>query len=178
MCQKPGIDGFAPAVEGFPIIKGFRSLKGIAILIDNDGPDRIKTLRRQLKRCGFVQATSNYGGHIEGQPVAIVPLPSKNEYGDLEKVCLPALYTIWPGAEECVEEFLESTGALEWKKQHQLWKAKVRCAISGHFEKDPYRGVGFLLKNKKFTQMAKHPCFDRLVYFLQNFSQIILNPDL
>jgi hypothetical protein len=172
-----GIDGFGPALQGFPAIRGFKSLDGIAIVVDNDNTRRLPNIRRQLQRYGYVPTTPNYGGRIRDKSVIIVPIPDHNECGDLEKLCLPALYSAWPGAEECVMTYLEWTGALEWKKQNQLWKAKVRCVISGHYEDDPYKGLGYLFKDKKFRHLARHRCFDRLVYILRNFDQAVNDPE-
>ncbi len=172
----PGITGFGPAIQGFPAISGFKSLDGIAMIIDNDNPRSLDEFRLQLQNHGFVPTGSQFVGKIGGKLAMIIPIPSDKECGDLEKMCLPALYSLWPGAEECVMEYLECTSALQWKKQNQLWKAKVRCVIAGHYEKDPYKGLGYLFKDKKCKDLSRHTCFDDLVSALKHFNELINDP--
>ncbi|MFH0824064.1 MAG: DUF3226 domain-containing protein [Pseudomonadota bacterium] len=171
-----GIDAFIPALKGFRAIRGFKKLTGIAIVVDNDDPQRLPGLAKQLSRQFHVQMTPDYRGVFHGKDFMLIPIPGIAEYGDLERLCLPALFSIWPHAEEGVKAYLEWTGANEWKKRSQLWKAKVRCTISGYHEDDPYKGLGYLFKGEKFRHLARHPCFDGLVGILKDFDDVIKAP--
>jgi hypothetical protein len=166
-----GVAGFGPAIQGFPAIRGFKRLVGIAIVTDNDNLQTLSNVERKLQEYGYVPTGSERVGKIDSKPVLIVPLPDDKDCGDLEKLCLPALYSEWPNAEECVRAYLECTGALQWVKKQQLYKAKVRCVISAYYEDDPYKGLGYLFKEKKL--LTHHECFNRLSNILERFDDII-----
>lgn len=169
-----GRSGFGRAIFGFPLNTGFDRLKGIAIVTDNDNERAVIETQEFLKEGGY-EPTSDYSGKIGGKPTIIVPLPDNSDCGDLEKLCLPALYSQWDDSEACVTAYLKCTGALNWEKQNQLYKAKVRCIISAYYEDDPYKGLGYLFTVKKMKHLANHKCFDQLTNFLKEFDEKIAN---
>lgn len=175
---KGGCEGFGPALEGFEAVTGLEQLKGILIMTDNDNKQTFPKLLKQLVKAGYNPTKSPFLGEILGKPLVIVLVPDDKTYGDLEKLCLPALYSKWPKARECVEAYLKCTGAEKWsgKRDQQLNKAKVRSIIAGYYDADPYKGLGYLFKDNK--SLARHKCFDRLADILGRFDQIIQNGKL
>lgn len=166
-----GVDGFGLSIESFPPIAGFDDLIGIAIITDNDNSDSITKLETKLKNHGYVPTVPRARGTIANKPIILVPLPDNENCGDLEKMCLPALYAKWPGSETCMGKYLQCTGALSWRKTQQLSKAKVRCIISAYHESDPYKGLGYFFKENK--SLTRHKCFDYLANVLDKFDDII-----
>jgi len=172
--QIGGWTGFGPSIEGFSPIPGFDNLKGIAIVTDNDTPRTLANLIKKLKKHCYKPTESDrrIGTLADtGKPVIIILIPDENECGNLEDLCLPALYSKWEKSEEKVERYLSSTGALAWKKQHQLSKAKVRSIISGYYETDPHKGFHHLFQKRILP--VDHECFNNLSTTLSRFDEIV-----
>jgi hypothetical protein len=168
-----GRPGFAPSIEGFPAISGFDRLKGIGLITDNDDTNSLRQLITSLRRIEGFKPSGDFPvlGTIEGKKVFVVFIPNKGEYGNLEKLCLPALHFLWPKARACVETYLDCVGAKDWGKKNEIYKAETRCIISGFNEKDAYKGLGQICQNKEFPMDL--PCFDELAKTLSFFDEII-----
>jgi len=169
----PGKDGFKPSLKGFKAQTKFGEMAGIAIITDNDKANTRKKIEKELTKIGYatVPSESECLGTINGVPIILILIPEKNIMGNLEMFCLPSLCDEWPNSVKCVDEYLECTGAIAWKKQQELPKAKARSLISGNFEEDPNRGLGYLFRNKK--HLVHHPCFSGLVETLRHFDKIV-----
>lgn len=166
-----GRSGFGPALEGFDVHTGFEKLRGIAIVTDNDTPSTCPDLERELSRYGYVQSGSDCLGTLNSIPVRLILLPNRNEFGDLETLCLPALYDKWASSEKCVTEYLRCTAAALWRRQNKIPKAKVRSIISGYYEADPNKGLGYLFKEE--PDLLDDKCFDELADILRHFDEIV-----
>jgi hypothetical protein len=177
-----GVDGFGRALQSLVAMTGFRHLKGIVIVTDNDKESSIKELGQKIRKCakaGKYEYRSTKTANlivVANTPVLIVPIPD-DTCGNLETLCLPVLYDYWPRAEECVQRFLECTGATKWTKQHQLDKARVRSIISAHYEKEPDMGLGELFKKSNLLS-TRHDCFLQLIKTLSDFDEIIRDDEL
>jgi hypothetical protein len=171
-CGTGGRSGFSPSIQGFSTTRGFTELKGIVIITDNDNEEAFTETQEALGDCGYrAPANPMATGLIEDKPVLIILMPSHIEYGNLEKICLPSLYEKWPEAEQCVKMYLECTRAVTWEKQHELCKAAVRSVISGFYEDDPYKGLGYLFRDH--PDLADHDCFNGLADILNRFDEIV-----
>lgn len=167
-----GRDGFGLAIEGIEALSGFSDLKGIIIVTDNDYENVVNDIQRKLETYGYIAPSNqNEIGTFYGKPVAIILIPDHDKLGNLETLCLPALYEKLPGAKECVKAYLDCTDAIRWEKQHELCKAVVRSIIAGFYENDPYKGLGYLFRD--IPSLAEHTCFDGLVDILNHFDEIV-----
>ncbi len=170
-CRIGGKDGFIPALKGFPVIHGFSELRGIAIVTDNDNERSLTNLQRGLEDIEeYVNTESPRIGKLSDVTVVIIPIPDYNRHGSLETLCLPTLYEKWPDAKKCVDAYLTCTGAINWQG-HKLCKAEVRSIISGFYEDDPNKGLGYLFRDNR--PLANHPCFNELADILNRFDEII-----
>ena len=167
-----GRPAFGTFIEGCPALTGFQDLKGIAIVTDNDDEQTLNSIEKELAKYGYSppKQPKSLGG-IGDKPAIIILIPDDANYGNLETFCLPVLYDTWPTARECIESYLQCTGAMGWEKQHELCKAAVRSIIAGYNENDPNKGLGDLFKKGILSVM--HPCFDRLADTLNHFDEIV-----
>lgn len=164
-----GRPGFFGAIKGMEALSGFRNLRALLIVTDND---RLETSFAEVQRAladngHTAPANPAAVGSVVDKPVAVLMIPSHNAVGDLETLCLPAIYAKWPAAPGCVADFLNCTGANAWTKRSSVSKARARAAAVGFYEPDPFKGIGHLFKNGTFS--ALNPCFDAVASFLQNF---------
>lgn len=167
-----GKTGFSGAIKGMEALSGFRDLRALLIVTDNDNlQTSFADAQRAFTDNGHkAPANPNAVGNMLGKPAAILMIPSHNTVGDLETLCLPAVHAKWPTAEHCVTAFLQCTGANAWAKRSSLSKARVRSAAIGFYEADPYKGIGHLFRNG--TLSADHACFDGIANFLRNFDSM------
>lgn len=164
-----GNSGFVKSLKGMEPIKGFPKLKALLFASDNDilGTS-FKVVQDALTDNGYVPPSAyNTIGKMAGKPVAILMVPRHDMVGDLETLCLPAIYAQWTIAEQCVSSFLHCTGADTWGKRSSISKARARSATVGFNQDDPYKGIGHLFRNG--TLSVNHACFNEITLFLQNF---------
>lgn len=171
--KAPGRSGFGLAIKGLHVFETFYKLQAIVIVTDNDRPDALGIVERDLSRNGYVASETRCVGKFRGKPLVVVLVPDHNNYGNLETLCLPVLYSTWPSAKECVRAYLGCTGALQWANNKELDKARVRAAIAGYFQEDPYKGVGHLFQ--KGILPANHPQFENLANIFRRLDEIIKN---
>lgn len=164
-----GKHGFLGAIKGMEALSGFRNLRALLIVTDNDTlQTSFAEAQRALTDNGHTAPANPAAvGSLLGKPVAVLMIPSHNAVGDLETLCLPAIYAKWPAAQGCVTDFLNCTGANAWVKRSSVSKARARSAAVGFYEPDPYKGIGYLFKNETFS--VHHPCFDGVAAFFRNF---------
>lgn len=166
-----GRSGFQHSLSGLSPITGFAGVRAILIVTDNDKVSSFDEVRDALtKNRHKAPASANDLGAIHGKPAAVLMIPSQNEYGDLEKLCLPEILRKWPKAEQCVTAFLACTGADAWEKKSSINKARARSATVAFNEDEPYMGIGNLFRNG--TLSVRNPCFDEVARFLGNFDQM------
>jgi hypothetical protein len=164
-----GVPGFVRSLLGMEAISGFRNLKALLLVSDNDVVgNSFHAVQRALTDNNYIAPTAHDKvGVMERKPVAILMIPGHDKVGDLESLCLPAIHERWPTAADCVGSFLECTGANHWTKRSSRSKANARAAAVGFNEPDPYKGIGHLFRNG--TLSVHHPCFDEIGKFLQEF---------
>jgi len=162
--------GAFTAIKGFPAVPGFSDLKGLVIMTDNDDSQALPETVKILENIdGYTSDPSDSKmGIFAGKPVKILLVPDDNNFGDLETLCLPVLYDKWQSSKECVETYLECTGAIRWRKK--LNKARVRSIIAGNHEDDPNKGLGYLFSEHRQVISTSHQCFDKLVEILKEFA--------
>jgi hypothetical protein len=167
-----GTSGFLHTLNGIDAISGFDRVKGILLVTDNDKmPKSFNDMQRILKtlKLPFPSHPTDLLT-ICGKPGALLMLPDHGTVGDLEALCWPAIVAKWPNADTCVPQFLQCTGAAQWAKPSNINKAKLRSAIIGNHEKDPYNTLGLLFKKVLSTA---HSSFDAVARFLRDFDQMV-----
>lgn len=164
-----GKTGFFKALQGMEVLSGFRDLRALLVVADNDVIGTTFTeAQKAITDNGYVAPPSPAGiGNMAGKPIAILMVPRSDTVGDLETLCLPAIHQCWPHAQQCVDAFLQCTGANAWAKRASISKARARSAAVGFYEPDPYKGIGHLFRNG--TLSVHHSCFDEIAAFFQNF---------
>ncbi len=175
-----GVQGFGLALEKLIAVTGFKNLKGIAIVTDNDDKNALNNVKKalnkhfkKLKDYEYKPTKSEDLVSIQGKPVLIVLVPDSNHYGNLESLCLPAFYDHWSTAEKCANQFLKCTGAVSnWTNGGQLNKARVRAILSGYYKSEPYIGLGEIFKKTDEISTC-HQCFEQLASALSRFDKTI-----
>lgn len=167
-----GKDAYKKSLKGFPPIDGWRELKSLLLVVDNDDLSSTFTdAQTWFTNNGYTPPPDPTNiGNIDGKPVAVLLVPRYDICGDLEMLVLPSIYEKWGRAKDCVEAFLSCSGAALWDKKSSVNKARARSATVGFNKDDPYKGIGKLFKNG--TLSAMNPCFDEVVRFLENFDRM------
>ncbi|MHB8422344.1 MAG: DUF3226 domain-containing protein [Leptospirales bacterium] len=173
--QVGGIPGFQKALEkrGLEVISGFNEVKAFLFVVDNDFVnDSFSSLQRIVRSNGYTPPESpNKVGCLGGKPLAFLLVPNDRDKGGLEKLCLPAIYDKWPTAKDCVDNFLNCTGATSWSKGSSICKAQARAAIVGFNEDDPFKGIGHLLRQDVLS--VRHQHFNQIYEFLSDFDRFV-----
>jgi hypothetical protein len=168
-----GRGGFLHALNGIEALTGFEQLKAILLVTDNDEmPKSFNDMRRILKALKL--SLPNHPTDVLticGKPGALLMLPRHDTAGDLETLCWPAIVAKWPNANTCVPQFLKCTGADQWTKPASINKARLRSAIIGNHEKDPYNTLGLLFQRRVLS--TAHACFDSVAQFLADFDHTV-----
>jgi len=164
-----GRSGFSGAIKGMEALSGFRDLRALLIVTDNDAlQTSFAEVQEAISVNGHTPPSNPHAvGNMLGKAISILMIPSDTVAGDLETLCLPAIHAQWPNAQQCVTAFLQCSGADAWTKRSSISKARARSAAVGFHEPDPYKGIGHLFRQGVLS--ALNPCFDSVATFLQNF---------
>lgn len=167
-----GRGGFRYSLDpGIALFKGFKELRAILIVSDNDKASSFREVQDELTVHGYTApANPNAIGTLLGKPVAILMIPP-DQHGDFEKLCFPEIARKWPKAEQCVDAFMTCTGAKDWTKTSSINKARARSAAVGFHEDDPYKGIGRLFQAGVLE--TANTCFNSVVEFLRNFDAMV-----
>ena len=125
-----GKTGFVKAIKGMEALSGFRDLRALLVVTDNDTLQAsFADAQRAFSDNGHTApANPTAVGDMFGKPVAILMIPDDTVVGDLETLCLPAIHAQWPNAQQCVTAFLQCSGANAWTKRSSISKARARSA--------------------------------------------------
>lgn len=166
-----GRSGFEHSLGGLKPIKGYKDVKAILIVSDNDKADSFAEVQAAFTKNGHAApATPADLGSIDGKPSVVLMIPTATQHGDLESLCLPEIHRVWPAAPPCVDQFMACTGSDKWQKQSSINKARARAVIVGFHEDDPYRGIGPLFRKRLLD--PSNSCFDQVANFLRSFDAL------
>ncbi len=99
-------------------------------------------------------------------------IPSKDEKGALETLCLQAAAKANPGAMKCVEEFFNCAKISDWTKTKQD-KMKLRSLIAASYRKNPDLSLASLWKKNPDLIPLTDTAFDPIAKILLNFEDLL-----
>jgi hypothetical protein len=168
-CNVGGKTGFTKALQGMEVLSGFRDLRALLFVADNDvvGTTFAEVQKAITDNGHTAPQIPTAVGQMAGKPIAILMIPRHDLVGDLESLSLPAIHACWPKAQQCVDDFLKCSGADAWNRRASISKARARAAAVGFYEPDPYKGIGHPFRNG--TLSVQHQCFDQIADFLRGF---------
>lgn len=173
-----GVNGFKEMLESFSLFHGFRTLKGMLVISDND--DNPANAFRSVSE----QISSAEGYKAPGQPlevirtdsvppIVVVMLPWKDQPGNLETLCLVSSYDSYPPIRGCLDEYVTCTGVDKWGLTKQS-KMKMRCMLSSTCKSDPNTSLVYAWSRSENLIPLNHRCFDQIADFLRRFDDYIL----
>jgi len=155
---------------------GYAKLKGVLIVADSannikatfnsvckklkdDGP--FEKPNRFVRPAGPNQITEQFAGH----PCISIMLIPLGGVGALETICAKSIVQQKPWLAGCVDAYLScgDIKALSWRAEKRD-KARLQCMIAALYEKDPNKGLNYLLRvsppmfhfrSKAFTPIVK-----------------------
>lgn len=173
-----GVNGFKEMLEGFCTFRGFRNLKGILILSDNDdNPVNAFSLVSQV-----ISSAEGYKAPSQPfevvrkdgvPPLVVVMLPWRDQPGNLETLCLISCYESHPTIRACLDEYVTCTGVNTWELTKQS-KMKMRCMLSSTCNSDPNTSLVHAWNRGENLIPLNHQCFDQIADFLRRFDDYIL----
>lgn len=174
-----GITRFGDFLKGIPSWNGFYQLTDIILVADND-----LTPRENFDNvCDQISSVDPYGGPPQQYPVPSRPLetvagppnitvlmvPSENEPGVLETLCLTAAVVVAPDITACTDRFANCTSADIWENPNNLTKMKLRSLLTAQNERNPFIGLGMVWDQNTGLIPLNHQVFDPIVDFLGGF---------
>ena len=175
-----GIDALKEYLIALRGLSGFRRVRSLGILVDNDDNPELafEKVRHQILE---VNNTEDFGGIISlpklpfeksGEcliSVLVILLPGNNEFGCLETLLCRAVNDLRTKEAECIEKLLECAGLVGrnngWS-QSKLDKARIRIAIAILHKRNPALTLTRLWENRPDLVPVNHPAFDELSHML------------
>ena len=174
-----GISRFGDLLKSIPSWNGFYQLTDIILVADND----LTPQENFDNVCEQISSVGPYGVPPQQYPVPSRPLktiaglhnitvlmvPSENEPGVLETLCLTAAVAAAPDITACTEKFANCTNADEWENPNNLTKMKLRSLLTAQSERNPLVGLGMVWNQNPGLIPLNHEVFDPIVDFLGGF---------
>jgi uncharacterized protein DUF3226 len=173
-----GIDAFKARLQALKLERGFEAIRGLVIFADNDGDpgSSFGNVRSQ------VEAAGDFG--IPNRPLAVAKsrnqfpsvviymMPSEDQKGRLETLCLVSMREAHAAASECIDQLAVCTGADKWEP-HKKEKMLLRAMIATICTEDPNTSLTYAWSRKVDLIPLSHPCFDPIAKFLSDFPSMI-----
>jgi hypothetical protein len=165
-------------LEAFSLFHGFRTLKGILILSDNDDSpaNAFRSVSEQISSAEGYKAPSQPLEVVRTDsvpPLVVVMLPWKDQPGNLETLCLISSCDSHRTIRACLDEYVTCTGANTWGLAKQS-KMKMRCFLSSTCNSDPNTSLVYAWSRGENPIPLNHRCFDQVADFLREFDNYIL----
>jgi len=173
-----GVNGFKEMLEAFSLFQGFRTLKGILILSDNDDnpANAFCSVSKQISSAEGYKAPSQPLAVVRTDsvpPLVVVMLPWRDQPGNIEQLCLISSYESYPNIKACLDEYVTCTGVNLWGLTKQL-KMKMRCMLSSTCSSDPNTSLVYAWSRGENLIPLNHGCFDQIADFLRKFDDYIV----
>jgi hypothetical protein len=173
-----GDGGFAAAISAAEANHGFRNIKKILLVADNDHDpaEKFKNIQQQIDKAYTDPGLSKQwpkpsqpAKFTGGKPaVAVWMWPSAGQHGCLETVLWPAIQQKYPQATPCVDAAMACSGSANWSlsKRH---KAAVRCFFSLACEKNPGATLAAIFQDVATAAFVplEHASLNPMANFLQ-----------
>lgn len=174
-----GISRFGDLLKAIPSWNGFYELTDIILVADND----LTPQENFDNLCDQISSVDPYGVPPQQYPVPSRPLetvagspnitvlmvPSEDEPGILETLCLTAAVAAAPDITACTDRFANCTSADKWGNPNNLTKMKLRSLLTSQNESNPLVGLGLVWHQNPGLIPLNHEVFDPIVSFLQRF---------
>ena len=166
-----GIGSLAANLEGVSAMTGFRNIKSIGLLLDNDsdpkaafagvksvlekanGDKNIPNLHNMISIPNAPYTKGTLGDHIS---ISTFFSPGPERNGCLETLILEGLSKLYGTEMDCVDDLVTCSGiSSSWPIQ-KVDKAKVRAALSFIYRKNPGVTLAMLWKNDRAILPVEH----------------------
>jgi hypothetical protein len=172
-----GQGGFKERLEGYSGIKGWKRLKGVLLISDNDASSgkSFQRVKGQLNDGGFPSPPRPLEiarkGNMPPLAVLMLPYPSVNgsDEGCLETLTIPALESADQVSFGHVNTLLANCNVGDWPKKGSRDKVLVRCNISVRWPDDPM--IGLQIAFGKGLVPWNHAIFNDVAYLLSSLEQ-------
>ena len=173
-----GRSGFPQRLKALQVESGFSNIMGILVTSDNDeDPNRsfgdIQAKLREAGGFGVPVQPSIAARSQDGFPtVVVLMLPRTGQQGNLETLCLPAIYDRWPNIKTCLDEFAMCAGVEAWP----IGKAslmRLRSMIAAVCRSDPNTGLPYAWSRTEELIPLEHNCFDHIADLIRDFDDVL-----
>jgi hypothetical protein len=171
-----GRRGFAQRLRGLRLQQGFDMVTGVIVVSDNDrNPNASFQEVRNLIHEAEYKAPNRPFVVAPGSPsVVVMMIPSENENGQLETLCLRAIANAWPDKYVCAEKYAKCIGIDKWTNENKQERATLRALVSHLCQKDPNTSLSHLWHDgREVVIPLKSDHFTAIADFLSGFDALI-----
>lgn len=168
-----GRGGFGKVLSGLRVRPDFKNIRAVVFVSDNDENPvaSFSEINAQITEAGSFSVPTqplNVVQTADHPDLVAFMLPSTNQIGCLETLCLPAALEAWPNLRPCIEEYSRCTDVGTWPKSKQS-KMQLRCLFSAACKTDPNTSLVYAWSRNPPLIPLEHHSFDQLVEFLRAF---------
>ena len=180
-----GKDRFGRFLFGLATNEGISRVAGILIVSDCDdsAAARFKEIRTQIQEANRLLEGSSESGRygVPDQPltvarstehlpaVVVLMVPWAGEAGNLETLCVSAIYELRPELRQCVDDYSDCTKTASTWGLGALSKMRLQCLIAVTCKTDPNKALRYVWSVDECPIRLDSASFDRLAQFLQEF---------
>ncbi len=172
-----GFDGFGPYVSSLPTRTGFKKLKAILVLYDNDSDPaaafgRVGGLVSPADPYSIPVAPNTLGPvSVDMARVMLVPMPGVGVNGALETLLLQSAATS-AATLNCVDAFAVCAGCGNWAHSHDA-KMRLRCLIAAKCRGNSDIALTHIWGKAGNPIDLNHVCFDALVQLVSDVQRAV-----
>jgi hypothetical protein len=179
-----GVSGFGDFLTAMSVPLSVKAVSGILIVADNDvNPGESFTgVQQQIhSSAGSMQGGSAYGipaaplqvaQSVGLPPVVIMMLPWLDTPGNLETICLDAVYSSNPDLRECLDDYCTCSGTSGWDVS-KLSKMRLECVIAALCRSKPATALRYAWSRSETIIPLAENCFNPIANFLHGFDALV-----
>ncbi|MGA2481739.1 MAG: DUF3226 domain-containing protein [Candidatus Acidiferrales bacterium] len=156
---------------------GFAAVKGVLVVGDNDADPAASFQHIQSQ----IQAAGGFGipasplevaRSQDKPPIVVMMLPWTSLPGNLETLCLDAMYAAHNHLKDCIDDYCTCTRTSDWDLAKQS-KMRMRCLMSSICQSDPDVPLTGAWSHRETIVSLEHRAFDGVSDLLNRFDSQI-----
>ena len=168
-----GRGGFGELLRALRVRRDFPQITAILVVSDSDeDPDgSFAEVRAQIASAGGYPVPAqplNVATSAGFPAIVVMMLPWVGQAGNLETLCLPAMYERWPDQRNCLNAFSGCMATDGWPITRQS-QMRLRSLIAGICLQDPNTSLTHAWSRNLDLIPLENSCFDQVADFLSTF---------
>jgi hypothetical protein len=181
-----GVTGYKDFLVALSVPLTLRQTSGVLIVADNDVEPNASFgfVQQQIRDAAAIveiDSGSTFGVPVAPMqvarghglpPIVVMMFPWTDDPGNLETICLDAVYAVRPDLRECIDSYCLCSHTSEWDISKQS-KMRLECLIASLCRSKPSTALRYAWSRPESIIPLGQASFDRVADVLRGFDELV-----